>query len=531
MRKFYLVIIGCVLSLLVACSGIEPRQDIEPENDNFNQTGFPIVDEPITLTFMTGKSSMTADDYNDVYIWKKYEEMTNIHIDWGLIPSEGLEYQKMLSIVTDEYPEVFYTAQLTDGEIYENGQFGVFLKLNDFIDKYMPNLKAILEKYPEIEKGLTFPDGNIYSLPTIYDPEYSSIMSNIKPYIKKDWLDKLDMDIPETTDDYYKYLKAVKDTDLIGNGKNDEIPFGTSDIEHLYNYLKGSFGIGNRGSNHQFLDIDPETEELRFYPATDEYKQLIEYMNKLFSEGLIEDRVYTMDEGEFQGKGSAGRYGSVLTSNPEMTFGLKDEYVGMPALTGPNGDKSWTFVRSPLASKGGFAITDKNDNIAATLRWMDYFYGEEGATLFFMGVEDETYEVDDNGNYEYMSDVSENDDLSLNHTLSSYFTYMSSGYPGMIYEKLFNSAAGLPSSLEANEKLEPDKIDEVWPPFTFTDDEIDVLMQVQVDLYKTVDEMRAKLIVGQASFDEWDDYIDQLEEIGLDDYMKVQQAAYERYKE
>src|SRR5690625_1505244 len=92
-------------------------------------------------------------------------------------------------------------------------------------------------------------------------------------------------------------------------------------------------------------------------------------------------------------------------------------------------------------------------------------------------------------------------------------------------------SASLESSIEATEKLEPDMIDDVWPPFTYDEDEIDVLMDSEVDLHKTVEEMRAKLIVGQASFDEWDEYIETLNDIGLEDYMKAQQSAYERYKE
>src|SRR5690625_3070739 len=140
---------------------------------------------------------------------------------------------------------------------------------------------------------------------------------------------------------------------------------------------------------------------------------MLEYMHKLYSEGLIDDKIYTMDDQAFQTKGADGLYGSTMTSNPEITFGMEDEYVAMPALKGPNGDKSWAYVSSPLAGRDGFAITDKNDNIAATLRWMDYFYSEEGAKLFFMGVVDVTYVVDEEGNYDYLRVSMVVDDLSF----------------------------------------------------------------------------------------------------------------------
>src|SRR5690625_3589337 len=457
--------------------------------------------------------------------------MTNVHIDWGLTPNEELDTKILLDLVTDEYPEAFYATGLPVASIFEYGQHGVILKLNDFIDDYMPNLKALLEEYPDIKKGLTFPDGGIYSLPTINDPEFASLLSNVKPYIRQSWLEQLGMKMPETTDDYYAYLKAVKEEDLLGDGEGHEIPFGSLNMDDLYNYLKGSFGVGNRGSNHDHLDIDPETDELRFYPATEEYRQLIEYMHKLYDEGLIDDKIYTMDDNELANKGQAGLYGSTLISNANSRFGFEDEYVGMPALEGPNGDKNWSYIKSPLSNMSGFMLTDRNENIAATLRWMDYFYSDEGAEFFFMGIEGETFEIDENGEHKYVDAlISDPGEMSIDHSLTPYFTHIGGGYPGYIKEDYFTGDAKLPSSVEATEKLEPDMIDEVWPSFTYTNDELNELSVTQLDIQKYVDEMRAKFIVGQESMDEWDQYVSDLEEMGLADYMKVQEQAYERYK-
>lgn len=56
----------------------------------------------------------------------------------------------------------------------------MLIKLNDLIDKYAPNFKALMEKYPVIKKGITMPDGNIYSLPTFYDPEFQCVILGAK---------------------------------------------------------------------------------------------------------------------------------------------------------------------------------------------------------------------------------------------------------------------------------------------------------------------------------------------------------------
>ncbi len=44
---------------------------------------------------------------------------------------------------------------------------GLLFPLKNLIDKYMPNLQAVFEKYPEYRTMCTAPDGHIYSFPWI----------------------------------------------------------------------------------------------------------------------------------------------------------------------------------------------------------------------------------------------------------------------------------------------------------------------------------------------------------------------------
>src|SRR5690625_7910404 len=100
-------------------------------------------------------------------------------------------------------------------------------------------------------------------------------------------------------------------------------------------------------------------------------------MNKLYHENLIDKNIYIMNYQEFTEQGAKGVYGSVLMSNPEESFSFEDEYIAMPALEGPNGYKSWTFVDSLLVRRDGFVVSDRNNNIEATIHRLYYFYSEE----------------------------------------------------------------------------------------------------------------------------------------------------------
>ena len=503
------------------------------ESDNFNKEGFPIVNEPITIQFMSRKPPTTADDHNEVAIWKKYEEMTNIHIEWGLVPTAGLTERRNLSLLGEGMPEVYYRMTFPNTDLAKYGTQGVFLELTDLIEEYMPNLSAILEQYPDIRKGMTFPDGGIYGLPTIYDREFLSLIIGNKFWIRADWLEQLGMEPPETTEELYQYLKAVKETDLMGDGSGREIPFGAGGIGELRQVLTGAFGIQNRGRNHAYIDVDPETGELRFFPISEGYRELLEYMHKLYSEGLILENIYTIEYNQNLAYGAEGRYGSTTMASPEQILGHEygSRYIGVPALEGPRGHKAYTKVGSPLIRMGGFVITNKNKHVPETLRWMDYFYSDEGAQMFFMGLEGESYEVLPDGSLEFLDHIKNNPDgLTPDQALIPYVVYMGGNYPGILKQKYFKGSEALPQSIEAAEILEPYIIDEIWPKFTFTPEEARRLTAIEGDLLKYVDEMQDKFITGAEPLSKWDDYVKMVtKRLPLDEYMKIMQAAVERY--
>lgn len=52
------------------------------------------------------------------------------------------------------------------------------------------------------------------------------------------------------------------------------------------------------------------------------------------------------------------------------------------------------------------------------VRWLDFFYTEEGSRYQYMGIEGETYEVDEDGTYEYVEEITDNPDgLTLDNAI------------------------------------------------------------------------------------------------------------------
>src|SRR5699024_2739848 len=160
--------LAIIMIALTACSGSKDDNDDgmdEEATDNVNESGFPIVDDEITIDMFTAKAEINSSiDWNDLPAWNKYEEMTNMNIDWvDQVTMESLEEKRNLTLGAGSLPDAFFAANLSNSDLFKYGEQGVFLPLNDLIDDYAPNLKALMEEEPNIEKGMTFPDGNIYS--------------------------------------------------------------------------------------------------------------------------------------------------------------------------------------------------------------------------------------------------------------------------------------------------------------------------------------------------------------------------------
>lgn len=535
MRRI-LVMSLSILLLLAACGkkDDETLSKTKEENlKNLTESGMPIVDEPITLNFFARQSAITNDNWNDVMIFNEYKDMTNINVKWEMVHDSALSEKLNLTLASNNLPDAFHSTFMAPNDIMKHGEQGLFIPLNDLIDEHAPNFKKLLEENPEIETAITFPDGNIYGFPMLADPDFLSYHVKEIPWINEKWLEALGLDMPETTEEFYEYLKAVKTKDPNGNGEADEIPYGARDINSLYRYLLGSFGLATKGSTNQHIDLDPETEELRFYPIVDEYKELLQYMNKLFSEELIEQNIFSIEDEQYRANAAEGRYGSTVFFAPEAAIGGDvDDLVGMPALEGPHGDKAFITFTSQVLNKSGFIITNDNEHPEATVRWVDHFYSEEGIKLFFMGIEGETFEVNDEGEAVYMDHILNSEEgNTVPQEQAKYLTFPGGGYPSVIKEEYFVGAAeSAPSAIAAAKVLEPDIVKDPWPILVHTKEEADKLDAFGSDIEKYVGEMRDKFIAGQESFDNWDKYVKELDKMNLKEYMEIKQAALDRIR-
>lgn len=538
LKQWGSLLLTCMLSvsLAVGCSskgsgGTAQSDPSSEEKSAINETGFPIVDDKMTVTGFAGKFFANAD-WNNIKLWQEYEKMTNIKVQWDTVHKDNLAEKRNLLLAGGDYPEMFYASAFPRADLLKYGKQGAFIPLNDLINQYAPNFKALMEKYPVIEKGITMPDGNIYGLPTLYDPEFRSVLYGT-PWVKTEWLTKLGLQEPQTLDEFYDMLKAFKEKDPNGNGQKDEYAWGGVGTAGIVNYLRGSFGLNYHGTSNINVDTDPASGKVRFIPTDPRYKELLQFVNKLYKDGLLEQDIMSVKSTEVDAKGVEGLLGVVDNVDPVAIYN-QEGYVGLPVLKGPHGDQMFSATGSPLGNIGMFVLTDKAKNPAALIRWMDYFYSDEGIRMFFMGWKDETYKEDAAGNVDYVDEIKNNPEgLNLDQAVGQYLIWPGGYYPGFVTQKYFKGAEGLPTSVENAKKAEPYVIpqEKVWPPFNFTADEQSELTGIQTDIHTYVDEMRDKFIAGNESFDNWDQYVANLQKMGAERYLSIYQSAADRYTE
>lgn len=492
----------------------------------------------ITLTMARDSFTDVHPPSKDLWMWKKYEEKTGIHIEWDEIPGESSAERKNVMLASGKLPDAFYQLGFSNSELVKYGEQGLFIPLEDLIEQNAPNMKKWLDDYPEIKKAITMPDGHIYSLPYI-DKELP--YRSIRLYINKTWLDNLGLQVPQTTDELADVLKAFKEKDANGNGDpNDEMGWvmPSNFINSMFErQLFGSFGMGNGGykgaGNWIYKDKDGELKLIFNDPK---YKEVWQYLNRLFKDGTVPQLNYSGYEyAQWAADGASDKVGAFSWADPNYigTMGAKN-YVGINVLAGPHGDKVMNWMDPMTRQTASLVITKSNKHPEETMKWVDYFYGEEGSKFGFLGTEGETYKMVD-GKPQYIDEIKNYKGGVQLGAFQYVDNVYGGGYPYAEPDAELRSAVK-GKTVDEDFKTDASELknyipEEVWPDFVPTAEEAKKQTAVLTDINKYIQQMRVKFVTGQANFDsDWDEYTATLDKMGAQDYLKIKKAQYDRYQ-
>ena len=385
------------LTMMVGVAGCGKKQQLEAEIDPgtpVSEVQFPLK-ETAELSFITSAPATSTQDPNERVIFQRMEEQTNVHIDWTCFVSDQFSDKKNLALAQfGNLPDGLFNAGMSDYDLLRYAKQGIIIPLENLIDKYMPNLQAVFEKYPEYRTMCTAPDGHIYSFPWIEQlgsgKEAIQAIGDI-PYINKKWLDYLGLEIPTTTDELEQVLIQFRDhadeleKEFSIEGAVIPMSFIINNGDQDPAILLNGFGEGYGDTGDHFAVTD---EGKVIYTTVQEgYKEGIEWLHKLVTEDLVDPEAFTQEWSTYVAKGKNHRYGLCFTWDI-ANIDNNEDYVMLPALTGPDGMRNITRQNNSETSgydRGRCVLTSSCRNTALAAAWIDQMYAPLHSPLIYWG--------------------------------------------------------------------------------------------------------------------------------------------------
>jgi ABC-type glycerol-3-phosphate transport system substrate-binding protein len=353
-----------------------------------------LADDTPTFKVVVQKHALDKSDGTAAKAGPKHaEEATGIKIEYIEVDSANVTELVNLMLASGDLPDAFISTINAD-QITKNQP--LFVTLNNYLTpEIAPNYCAMFEKYPVLLDLITQTDGNIYTLP-IGDYTNPDNQAEGIQFINKAWLDKLELEMPATTEEFYEVCKAIKEGDPNGNGIADELPITFSQnnwAAHFINFL-GPWGICEwEGGGNGYLKV--EDGKVIFTPTLPEFRAGLEYWHRMAAEGLLDVEGFTQTVQQYYAR--LKEYVAVTYRGwtPASNFDAEKaaEFVAMPALTASDYPDIKPVTPGEVNKFGanvyGIAITAACKDPAKLLGWFDaqnadtatkmlWIYGEEG---------------------------------------------------------------------------------------------------------------------------------------------------------
>lgn len=504
---------------------------------------FPISEEPINIRIAIPFTSDHAVSLNELDILKEYSEKTNVFVEWVEISDTAYAEKYKLMLATNDLPDAFGPAFAYDSSvIYKYAQEGSIIPLEDLIEEYGVNTKKWFNEREDFRKLCTYPDGHIYSLPSL--DENQNIRVEAIWWINQTYLDALDMEHPKTLDDLGEYLRAATSQDLNGDGKNEiglSFPTDTANamIPNRLTYLMGYFGEPWDEKTYMTQTADGNGP-LDFAPATDGTRAALEYFHQWYSEGLIDPEVFTQNTQQMKAKAKTeGVAASLVFWNLDLNDGDETEnayrVLDMPQNEG--GDALWRRNGLlPGFTPNQFFITSANQYPAETLQFVDWWLdnGPNALTIRF-GPEGYSWEYMDDGKWTELANVPSGEVRTMaNSTLKSPWGF---GIPYWCFGDFWNQKnITAPPALERQASLNApgsymEHASVGLPQLTYSEDENQESLEIKTDLFNHVNTQFAKFLTDGVTDSSWEEYLAKLEALGMARYAELYNKYYEIFNQ
>lgn len=509
----------------------EPQSEIEDVPQEDMTISMPLTEDEVTFTLWHDFVPLLADymeGMQDNLAYATMEEISGVHMEFTNVSKDSAAQAVALLVASGDYPNIWngfagYYGQGIDTAIESD----IIYDLAQY-KELMPNYFSIVDGDQQYSKE-TYTDEGAMGLAYCLNSKWV-VESGL--VVRQDWLDALNLEAPVTYDDFTSVLTAMHDA----YGAYVWTSYLGDDITKSFS---SGFGVTafNLGSDTYFEQIDGE---VRFSPLEPGYLDYVTLMNQWFNAGIlypdfVSGTGTTTCDPSLMGNGTISMVSCPAGFIEQFYAVASDENFELAAVARPvqkEGDVVHQGSAAQMTSTNGFSIatsiSDTDENFDILLKWLDYWYTEDGSNLANYGVEGESYTVE-NGEVQFTELMTNNPDgLAFNLCMNRYVLFVGS---------FVND--NMRTAINYNEKQA--ECVEFWTNNTgdgayvypkavsLTAEETDAFSSAYNDIATYVESQTLGFITGSVPLSEYDSFCDTIRSMGIDDLIDIYQTVLDRY--
>lgn len=508
--------------------------------------------ETTTITIIgyeNGSNNRFTEHRDEQAIWAEQTRLfteAGLNLEFEVIPDTE-QYKTTIQTrlaAAHDLPDLFYGGSTDVVDLLDMADMGIVLKMNEILETTKGNAYNFYYGGvgDQARQLISDVDGNFYWLPRIQINQLNgeNAGTSIATCIRLDWLNALNLEVPNSLETYTAALKAFQENDVNGNGVVDE--FAVEDTSYFSQGMNLWFGIPTCDNTSIGINLTEQTVDSAWYNPN--IKAYFTYVQQLVNDGLLYKDAIGSDTSTSTLKSNnqvaAEQYYPVGTYEEATVIaaGHEDAYlIGIYPFDAVEGTKGFYSEETPYLVYLRFCASQTaSDKMEAVATLFDTIYSEEYSNLMRWGIEGKHYEVLEDGTKHRLT-AGLSADQKTEQGLLSVVELTKFLIPDFNYNERNEEMS---RTAEAGWQLKVDyELDTAtYQPRTPNDnsgyyalgtaEENEIIANYSTDLATASREIAANLSLGVYSVDDIDTYIEELREAGLDEVLAVRQAQYAR---
>ncbi len=512
---------GCNDNTVTTDVGTMTKEEIKTFEEKAGGLKLPLTKNGTEITMIVPTSNINLSSTVAI---KELSRRTGANIKILEIPEATLK-QKVKVLMAggvSEMPDVL-KGSFTTQEINDYGAQGAYAAVDDHI-KNMPNFKEIFfdkaKEYgtEDVDKSWRASDGKLYQIPS-YD---ASRDVNHGMLYRKDIFDKHGIKMWNNPEEFYQALKQLKQI------YPSSTPLVTKSGATMLNQLAASWGV----QKWPGMNYNEKTGKWNYSSMEDEFKVFLDYMKKLYNEGLLDAEFLTATQPSWTSKMTQKDKAFVTYD----WIGRLDMFKEQTKDTVPGYDLRYGNPVGPtqkvitLSKVGGAVCVANNKNASLTMQIMDYLLSEGGAELMTCGIEGVTYNLNEDGTKARYLGFEEGKVIGITDLEEKYGLFTSTLARRYDRRSVYFNYTEREQEAQDLMNNKEDGYLPLQPQLTYTEEEARIVEQYDLNLRKIGEEFAVKYILADdKNMPSWDKFISDMKSAGADKVLKAQNDAQKRY--